>query len=131
MAGASSLEIEDSELSRLKRGIGGQQLDDTRRVGSLLQLGEDEHLVGVCVVDARLACGNTLPRYETAWTPRRNMSSRSTHVADAMTTRPVLKSTAITDHVANAVEGSNSDMAAARRARMRAVLEGRGSRGEG
>jgi hypothetical protein len=54
------------------------------------------------------------------------MSSRSTHVADAMTTRPVLKSTAITDHVANAVEGTNKESAAARRARMRAGLRGKG-----
>src|SRR5262245_58698605 len=64
MSRASSLEVENPELSRLKRGIGGQQLDDARRIGSLLQLGEDEHLVGVCVVDARLACSNTFPWYD-------------------------------------------------------------------
>src|ERR1700730_11784042 len=46
-----------------------------------------------------------LPGTTTAWTPIRNWSSRSTQVADAMTTRPVLLSTAMTDHVANAVEG--------------------------
>src|SRR6185436_6003125 len=37
--------------------------------------------------------------------PMRNASSRFTHVADAMTTRPVLMSTAMTDHVARAVAG--------------------------
>src|SRR5215831_5315872 len=39
--------------------------------------------------------------------PMRNASSRSTHVADAMTMRPVLRSTAITDHVANARAGNS------------------------
>src|SRR6266852_6776647 len=46
-----------------------------------------------------------LPGTTTAWTPIRNWSSRSTQVAEAMTTRPVLLSTAMTDHVANAVDG--------------------------
>src|SRR4051794_36442219 len=45
------------------------------------------------------------PGTTTACTPIRNWSSRSTQVADAMTTRPVLRSAAITDHVANAVVG--------------------------
>src|SRR3979409_2808825 len=46
------------------------------------------------------------PGTPTAWTPIRNWSSRSTQGADAMTTRPVLLSTAMTDHVANAVDGT-------------------------
>jgi hypothetical protein len=55
----------------------------------------------------------------------RNASSRSTHVADAMTTRPVARSTAITDHVANAVDGRSSD---ARKAS--ATLMGNGEEGD-
>src|SRR5215468_10325150 len=66
------------------------------------------------------------PGTTTAWTPRRNMSSRSTQVADAMTTRPVLKSTAITDHVANAVDGINKETAAATRERIGSTLIGIG-----
>src|SRR5262245_18793514 len=61
MSCAAPLEVENAELARLKRGIGRQQLDDTRRIGSLLQFGKDQHLVGVGVVDARLTCGNALP----------------------------------------------------------------------
>ena len=49
-------EIEDrfAELSRLKRGIRRKKLEDLLRFGSLLQFREHQHLVGVCVVDARL-----------------------------------------------------------------------------
>src|SRR5262245_11058739 len=64
MPSASYLEIENPEMTRLKRGIGGQQLDDPGRIRSLLQLAEDEHLVRVCVVDAGLACGNSFPWYD-------------------------------------------------------------------
>src|SRR5262245_12015345 len=46
------------------------------------------------------------PGTTTACTPMRNWSSRSTHVAEAMTTRPVLRATAITDQVASAGAGS-------------------------
>src|SRR6185369_11581079 len=45
--------------------------------------------------------------------PIRNASSRFTHVADAITTRPVLMSTAITDQVANAVDGRRADISTA------------------
>src|SRR5579864_6655846 len=45
------------------------------------------------------------PGTMTACTPFRNWSSASTHVADAMTMRPVLLSTATIDQVAHAVEG--------------------------
>src|SRR5262245_922148 len=50
----------------------------------------------------------------------RNRSSRSTHVAEAMTTRPVARSTAITDQVANADVGRVSRTARARSARFMA-----------
>src|SRR4051812_22674871 len=47
--------------------------------------------------------------------PIRKASSRLTQVADAMTTRPVLASTAMTDHVALAVDGrQRSAMTSAR-----------------
>src|SRR4029077_709002 len=58
-----------------------------------------------------------LPGTTTAWTPIRNWSSRSTQVADAITTRPVLRSTAITDQVADAVAGSASSENRTRTAR--------------
>ena len=52
-----------------------------------------------------------LPGTTTACTPIRNASLLLTQVADAMTTRPVLMSTAMTDQVAKAVEGTRSDSA--------------------
>jgi hypothetical protein len=64
MTRAAAGEIENPELTRLERWILRQQLDDARRVGALLQLVEDEHLVCFRVVDAGLACGNTFPGHD-------------------------------------------------------------------
>jgi len=57
-----------------------------------------------------------LPGTTTAWTPFRNSSFWSTQVADAMTTRPVPGSAAMTDQVANAVDGAASTSARISRA---------------
>ena len=62
--GAPPLQIDDTELACLKRGILAQHLDDAGGMGTLLQLTEHEHLVRVRTVHGGLARGHTLPRYD-------------------------------------------------------------------
>ena len=95
-------------------------------IGALLQLVEHEHLVGVRAVHAGLARGDAFAGHHDRLHAGKKLSSPLTHVADAITTRPVLRSTAITDQVANAVDGSART--AARRKisrRMRGMLPDR------
>src|ERR1051325_8006977 len=72
----------------------------------------------VCVLStAAWHAATPLPGTTTACTPFRKSSSPLTHVAEAITTRPVARSTATTDQVANARDGvaSTSRMNAIRR----------------
>jgi hypothetical protein len=64
MAGAAALQIENAELTRLKRRVFTQEIDDLPGIGPLLQLGKDEHLILVRVVDAGLTCRDTLARHD-------------------------------------------------------------------
>src|SRR6185295_64805 len=64
--------------------------------------------------------------------PFRNSSLFATHVADAITTRPVLRSTAMTDQVADAVDGTSRSAAAGRIHRsMRRIIHGGRARRNG
>src|SRR5438046_6904759 len=68
-----------------------------------------------------------MPGTTTACTPFRKSSSAGTHVADAITTRPVDRSTAMTDHVADAdVETTSTNTIARNAARIRRSPSARG-----
>ena len=64
MSGAAPREVENAELSRLKRRVFRQHLDNARRVGALGELTVHEHLVGVGPVYAGLAGGHAFARHD-------------------------------------------------------------------
>jgi len=64
VAGAASLQIDDAELPALIRRILAEQVDDVFRIGALLQRLKHEHLILMCVVDRRLACGDAFAGHD-------------------------------------------------------------------
>ena len=64
MPRSATLQIENAELPALERRILAEQLDDRFGIGSLLELGEHQHLVLVRAVDARLARRDTLAGHD-------------------------------------------------------------------
>ena len=97
----AALQIDDAILAALKSGILAEQFDDAGGVGASLQFVEDERLVLMGgAVHACLAGGDALTGHNHGLDVLQKIVSVPVHVEDAMTTRPVARSTAITDHVA-------------------------------
>ena len=90
---------------------------------ALLELAEDESLIRARPIHAACAAATPLPGTTMAWMSRRSFAGNPsipacvTHVADAMTTVPVLRSTAVMDHVAKADDAYSNTRAARLRTR--------------
>ena len=114
MPRAAPLQIEDAELPALERRILAEHLDDRFGIGSLLELGEHQHLVLVRAVNARLARRDPYARHD------HGLDAREELVVTIDTRRrrdhdpPGLRSTAITDQVADAAAGRANSAAATR-----------------